>query len=71
MKGRDFNIDSQTITIGIWLGGKRADPCFFGNSAGEFVFGKEKFHAGIIKDKGVGNGDWGIGIREWGVENGE
>lgn len=51
MKGGDFEIDAQSAAIGVGLSGKRADLCFFGDGAGEVVFGKEKVHLGIITRK--------------------
>ena len=51
LKGCDFDVDVQSMAIGVWLGRKRADPGFFGNSAGEVVFGQEKVHLGIITIK--------------------
>ena len=53
LEGGDFDVDAQAAAIGVWLGGKRADLCFFGNSAGEVVFGEEKVHLGIITIKEV------------------
>ena len=53
LKGRDLDVDAQTMPIGIGLGRKSADPCFFGNSAGEVIFWQEKVHLGIITIKEV------------------
>ena len=48
LKGGDLDVDVQAVSIGIGLGRKSADPCFFRNSAGEVIFGEEKVHCGII-----------------------
>ena len=39
LKWGDFDVDVQSVPVGIGLGRKRANPGFFGNSAGEVVFG--------------------------------
>lgn len=54
LEGSNLQIYPQPAAIRISLCGKRTDLCLFGNSPGEIVFGKEKFHPDIITTKDPG-----------------
>ena len=45
LKGGDFEVDAEAAAIGIGLGGEGGNLRFFGDGAGEVVFGEEKIHA--------------------------
>lgn len=46
LKGGDLEVNAEAVPIGPGLGAEAGDVGFFGDGAGEVVFGEEKVHAG-------------------------
>lgn len=73
LKGGDLQVYEQAASIGVGLDGEGCDARLFRNSAGEVVFGEEKFHVGDYTRLERGIGGWlggGVGFGVWGVDGG-